>query len=80
MRRQHRYRVTHLVRADYGLGDQPATQQTRHMATDVTAHMSVIPDGSHWASRSPTLALRIEEGECAIGETILFTLETEEAS
>lgn len=69
MKRRHRYNVTHLVRTDYG--PPPAG------GIDVTAHLAVMPDGSHWASRPATLALRIEEGELAIGQKLVLTIENE---
>lgn len=64
MIRQHQYRVTHFVHADFGNGP-----------VDRIAHLSIVPDGSVWAQNQRTLQLRVEGDELAHGDTVTLTIE-----
>jgi hypothetical protein len=68
MKRSHRYRVSHVTRADYGPDARPS---------EPIAHLRVVDDGSNWAVRNPSLTLMIAEAELEPGDIVNFTLEKE---
>lgn len=63
MKRIYRYRVTRLRTDDYG------------EAVHKLASLSMIPDGSHWQDRPPSL--EIAAHGLVLGDIVTMTLEVE---